>query len=325
MAYGNESHVRVARQGSAGGVVSAANSFINVPIISETMVTNIPPLVSDTIRARYEEGPVGQGILSPGGGMSFRLHPTTLGAFLFSVTGVCTTTGVGSSYQHSFIPVTSIYAADFALNPYTIEIYRGVDEAHFYHDACANRLSLDISGGQFCRGSVDWICRTHSTAAKGSPTFPTGTEFTWNQASVSLGGTAATIFDNVTFTLDNALGAYAALDGTKVNRRIQRNGVRTIAVAGTVDFPTNDEFDKFRVGSEQVLRLTLITDTVVGSVTGPIYESLDIIVPSFRYDSFPVNVGGPGRITVGFAGRGVFNTGSGHAIKFTLVNSHPSY
>jgi hypothetical protein len=305
--------------------VSATTSFINVPIVSETMVTNIPPLVSDTIRARYEEGPVSQGIISPGGGLSFRLHPTTLGAFLYAVTGVCTTTGVGCSYQHSFIPVTSAFTADFAINPYTIEIYRGVDEAHFYHDACANRMSMDISGGQFCRGSVDWICRTHSTAAKGTPTFPAGDEMTWNQASVSLGGAASTIFDNVTVTLDNALGAYAALDGTKVNRRIQRNGFRTLAVAGTVDFPNNDEFDKFRAGTEQRFELTLLTGVIVGSFAAPIYETLNIIVPSLRYDSFPINVGGPSRLTVGFAGRGVYNTGSGHAMKITLINSHPTY
>lgn len=321
-AFGIESALRIARQSSAGGVVSAPASFFSVPFISETLTVDIPPLVSDTIRARYEEGPVSQGLLTAGGDVNFRIHPITAGIFLRGWCGQASSTAVGSAFQHIFLPVQTGYATDVAVNPYTIEIYRGVDEAHWFHDACLNRLTLEIAPGQFGRGTATWLIRTHSAAAQSSGSFPGGDEFTWNQASVSLGGAASTIVEGVTFTFDNALEASPALDGTKVARRIQRNGFRTVRVSGTLDFPSNDEFDKFRAGTEQTLDVTLRSGVTVSS---GYLESLRIEVPTFRYDAYPLGVSGPNRITVAFTGRGVYNTGSAAICRLTLVNTQAAY
>ena len=323
MSFGNQAFVRVARQASAGAPASATTSFFSVPFISETMVTNIPPLVSDTIRARYEEGPVSQGIVSPAGDINFRLHPIVLGAFLYAVHGQESAAAVGSGFQHTFIPVTTTFYSDIHLNPYTIEVYKGADLSYFYQDAVADKMTLDITGGQFGRGSVSWICRTTSTASASTPAFPGGDEFTWNQASVSLGGSGVTIFDNISFTINNAMTAIPALDGTKSPRRIQRNGFRTMTINGTVDFPDNTEYNKFRAGSAQALRVTLTSPVVVNSAG--LCETLDIQVPTMWYDSFPVSVPGPNRITVAFVGRAKYNVGSALAWQITLVNTQAQY
>ena len=327
MSFGTDAYFRLARQTSGNVAVTTATSFHVVPIISHNLATAVPELISDTIRQRYEEGPSAAGIVSAAGDVSFRFHPSALGPFLYAALGPSVSTVVGSSFRHVFTPVqpTSRYGPDYALNPFTIGAGIGTDSEEFqFTDGQCNRLSLEFVAGQYMRGTANFMCRISSLAAAVTVTQPSGVEFTWNQASVSLRGAASVDYENVTITVDNNLTFLATLDGQTVNRRILRNGYRTIRISGTADMPDNNEYDQFRAGSEMALAIETVGATINATCTES-NERLRIRVPAFRYSSYPVGVSGPNRISVGFEGRAVFHVGSALAMDITLVNTRTAY
>ena len=65
------------------------------------------------------------------------------------------------------------------------------------------------------------------------------------------------------------------------------------------------------------------TGKQVGSVAGN-NEVLQIANPRFRYSTFPLNIGGPGRISIGFTGRAMIDQGSNYSQEVTLVNTRVS-
>ena len=141
-------------------------------------------------------------------------------------------------------------------------------------------------------------------------------EFTWNQCSISIAGAAVDEFQDITITVNNNLEATYTIDGTKYPNRIKRSGFRTIEVSGTILFISQAEADIF---TGQTQRRVVIS-TQQGS------HFMEVDIPSFRYESFPVNIGGPGQIAVGFSGKAKYNAGSGTAIKVTTkVTSLSSY
>lgn len=321
MAFGTESHLRLARQDSGGTAAATTTSFHSIPIVSESLVTAIPDLISDTIRARYEEGPSILGILGVQGDVVLRPNPDQMAVFLYAFTGVISSTQLNSCYNHVFVPRQTRFDENLFNVPWTIEKYAGVDEAHFYHDAQCARMTIEIAAAQYLRASANFMARTTSTAARTTPTFPSGVEWSWNQASISLASAAFVEWENVTLTMDNNPQFVAMLDGTKLYRRILRNGYRTFRITGTADLPNNDEYDRFRAGSEAALDITLKGL----SISSGNIETLRVQIPSFRYTNYPIGISGQNRITVGFEGRAVYNPGSGYAAIFTVTNTRIAY
>jgi hypothetical protein len=326
VSFGTEAHIRVARQDSANAPVSATTSFHSIPFVSETMAVGIPDVISDTIRARYDPGPSVQGLLQAGGEITCRVHPISIGLFLYAICGQCSTSVSVSGFSHVIQPVDTRFYDEIALVPWTIEKYAGADEAHFFHDCNAARFMLEITPGAYMRSSVGWIARTHSAATKSTPSFPSGLEYTWNQASISIAGAGNILWETMALTIDNALDGIPALDGTVVNRRILRNGFRNIRISGMMDFPNNNEFDKFRAGSEQPVIVTITGPTgALASCGSGNPDRLRIDIPAFRYATFPVAVTGPNRVTVAFDGRAVYHVASAASIRFTVTNTLAVY
>ena len=322
MAFGSEFALRIARQSSSTVVATAPGSFHNVPFVSEGLVTDVPELISDTIRARYEPGPSAPGIVSAMGDIVLHPSPDQIGLFAYAAMGIASSTQINSTYRHIFVPTQVRYTDRIAIQPFTILKYAGVDTSDFqYTDSCLNRLAIDIVAGQYLRATANWVCRISSLVAQSSGTFVEAQEYTWNQASISVGGAAMTDWQSVTLTIDNGLEMVPTLDGTTVNRLILRNNFRQINLSGTADLPDLDEWKTFRAGSRTPVIIT-IEGTSIGSGN---VETLKFDLPDFRYSAFPIGASGPTRVTVGFQGRAVYHPGSALAFMVTCINTRANY
>lgn len=322
MAFGTEFALRIARQSSSTVVATALGSFHNVPFVSEGIVTAVPELISDTIRARYEPGPAAAGLVSAQGDVVTRPSPDQVGLTMFAALGVISSTQINSTYRHIFVPTHVRYTDRIGLQPFTILKYPGVGTEDFqFTDCCLNRLSIEIVAGQYLRETSNWICRVSSLTAQSSGTFVEAQEYTWNQASVSIGGVAMTDWESLTITIDNGMEMVPTLDGTTVNRLIVRNAFRQLNITGTADLPDLDDWKTFRAGSYTPLDVTIQAATISsGNV-----ETLRFQIPQFRYNAFPIGASGPTRVTVGFEGRAVYHQGSGLAMMVTVINTRAHY
>ena len=85
--------------------------------------------------------------------------------------------------------------------------------------------------------------------------------------------------------------------------------------------PNLDEYDQFVAQNTRRLLIYLQGSEISSGYN----EYFQIDIPQFHYEAFPINIGGPGRISVGFSGIARYDTTSSYAIEMTLQNSMASY
>lgn len=319
---------------SATGAYSATVQHF-IPFLSETLSNNRNDIPSQAIQAQFDETRMYTGLQTVAGAITAEVHPITLGFLLRPVFDVntavnshpiCTShTGVRA---HVFrAGQTQFHAGSCSdLPTITAEVFRGpttqAGTSFVYYNMAGNALELSIQAGQLAGVTVDLVGREYGRKAQATATFPTPEAFTWSQASVSIGGAARPIFESVTLRISNNLDATPLLDGRLRPNLIKRNGFRVVEMNGTMSFQTDSDYDMFIAGSEYPVRITFAGKTI--STAPANVEGLDIQIPAFRYSSHPINIGGPGRIGVPFAGRGMWHPGSGTALEITIVNTRIS-
>lgn len=317
MALGREGHIGVSRQSSFGTAFTGSAYY--VPFVSETLTLAKGQIEPENILARYDPALTIEGLNTVEGDIAVEMNPIAIGTFLRAFTGADTTTLVDSVVRHKFLPVQTLFDdKGNALNPYTIEVYRGVGQSFFYNSAIANRLEIAVEPGEITRATVGWIGQTSSLAAKSTPTFPAGDPWTWDQASVSMAGVAFQEYEAVTMTFENQLEGVPVLDNTKIVNRVVRNGTRTCRVSGTADFATNSEYVEF---INQTTRRLVVTLRGAETIATSYRSVLEIDIPKLKYSTFPPTISGPNRITVGWEGTGEFDTTSSYSFQFTLTNT----
>jgi len=310
MAYGMGGHAGICFQQSFG--TSYVSSFEWFPIITESMNESIPPIINDGMTGLYEEGDSFEGAHEVAGDLAFNALPYLMNRVFKAWCGVDSFTAAESDYwTHIFKPVTSDFDDMAALPPMTIECYRDAGSGFLYSDCLANQITLEFAYGAFVKSTMSVIGAGFAKSAKQTPAYPTGSEFVWDQCSISLGGAAIDEMSTLSLTFMNNLEGKGTLDGSKFFNRIKRAGYRTIEVAGTILFTNQTEVDAFRAQTERRLVIT----TTQGS------QFMEIDIPSLRYTSFPVNIGGPGQIEVGFSGSAKYNSSSGTMIEITTITS----
>lgn len=326
MAYGNDGFLAVAKQSSWSVAVSDATSWHYIPFISESLNTDKALISQESILSRYDEPAPREGMERVEGDIVMELNPIDCGPFLQGVMGISSGTEVlsGYVYEHTFTAIQSRYCASCALQPYSVQIYRGVDEAFQLTDGQMNTMEISVDTEAIVKFTVGMICRTTSLMVAGTASYHDAEDnsWVWHQASFSMGGTAIDDYESVRYTLDNKLSGIVLLDGTKRVGRIQRNGFREVRISGTIDLPNLDEYDNFIAQTKSRL---LATFTGAGAISSGYYETFNIDIPSFRYEAFPVNVSNPNRLTAAFTGRAEYNSGSACTIKITLQNSMLAY
>ena len=318
MSYGMGGHLGISAQQS---FKTATSSFDYMPIVSESLTTEIEQLIEEGMKSRYEEGDSHEGRLTVAGDIVFEPHPILMGHMLRGVTGQASGTLTNSAYNWEFLPRQTDFSPDCALPPFTLEVYRDNGNAWQFTDSIVNALSIEIAGGVIIKATASMLCRVSSLTTKSTPAYPTGSPLDWDVCSVSIAGTANGDLESATINIDNAVEGFGFLDSTKLYGKFLRSGPRTFGLSGTMDFTDQTEYNAFRSQTEQRFLFTLTGATVAQSYTNDLVYDL----PKVRYTTFPVNMAGPGRISVGFEGNAKTDTASSYAFRATMVNTRASY
>ena len=298
-------------------------SFHYFPFISESLVENIPPLSDEGMRGYIDEIRTHEGFHEIAGDVVVPVHPVLIGKFLKAWTGVDSykATASGSHFNHVFWPSPGDFDALAAVPPMTIEVYRDAGSAHQYYDMLLNTLTLEIAHGAMIRATAGLVGGKFKKVVKTQPTYLTGSEWTWDQASIQVGSAAIDEASVMTITLNNNLAAKGTLDGTKLPNRILRDGFRRVEVSGTMLFVDDTEFDICTSRTAQAF----VIDVQGQQCASGYNTELKIDMPQVVYEAFPVNIGGPGLIEVPFTGHAQYKVTSLSAVLFTLVNTLSTY
>ncbi len=237
-----------------------------------------------------------------------------------------TETGATGAKQHVFTPMqaaTEEFHADCPLRPYTLEVYRdSTGQAFQYLGAVVNTLALSFSTtDKILKATCGIIAKDAGYVDKTGLLAETTAPFVWENAVVKIGGTSSGSINNdlesFSMTFDNTCIAKYALNNTAKPRKIIRDGVRTIPVSFVIDFVNKTEYDYFLAGTERYFQVKF---EGAECDTGGYDYTLQIDLPKVRYTAFPINIGGPGRLSCAVTGKAKYSSTGNHAIEMTLIN-----
>lgn len=319
MAYGMDGHIGMTFQTSYGTAYTSSVDYF--PFISESLTEGIEELADDSMRGRRDESLSREGRHTVEGDVVFDIDPLLIGKIIQGFTNHNSGTLVGSVYTHSFKPASTDWDGVSAVPPMTLEVYRGVDSSFQYADMCVNQFTIEIEDGAISKSTASFVGGKFAWLTGTSPSFVTGSSFSWDVASIQFAGSAVSNVSALTLTFMNNLEAKGTVNGTKIPSRIKRTAFRAIEISGTMFFDDDAEYTKFLARTEQ----TLTVDFVGASITASQNNAMTIDIPSMVYNTSPVNMGGAGELEVSFGAKGYYNAGSVTAVEFTLVNTKAMY
>ncbi|MDH4225123.1 MAG: phage tail tube protein [Deltaproteobacteria bacterium] len=319
MAYGQSGHMALHFQNSFG--LSNVTSARFIPLVSESVMETIGQLVENNHYGRLAESPVHEGLHEVSGEVRTEAHPIAAGAFFKAALGQSSSSPLGGAFLHTFVPVQADWDPAAAVPPFTLEIHRDVGSAFVYGDLLANTLTLEIAQGQLLAAGMTVLGGKFSQKASSLPVYPAGRPWTWDVVSAGYNGAGVSHLRSLTVKFDNRLAAYHTLSGGKHPARIKRNGSQTISVEGSLLFEDQNLFSEFINQTEKPLTVNFAGETTAGSYS----NLLTVEVPRLRFSEFKPSMNGAGELEVGFAGKGVFDSGLGYGLKITLTNTQAAY
>jgi hypothetical protein len=323
MSQGTDFKIGMAFQNS-GDTVASVTSLQWFEFTSESFGRNIPPLVSQGIRNVFDENDEIQGPNTVDGDFSIEARPIELGWILKAMCGVSSVTEVGSALEHTFQLEQSDWSGTFAKQPVTIHKGLGVGSAEQCYDLNCNILELSCVAGEHLIARSEFVGGQLSQIAEATPTFESGRRFAWDQSSISIADSAGVgqKMTELTITIDEKLEAMHTLRASQQPSRIHRTDFRSIEVSGTMKFDDQSEMQEYFNFSERPLVATFagVTEIASGYV-----NKLEISIPNYKVREFKPEASGAGKVEVSFTGSAKYNTGSGSAVQFTLVNTQLTY
>ncbi|MFH2075958.1 MAG: phage tail tube protein [Pseudomonadota bacterium] len=320
MAYGRGGHLGIGFQTSM--YASSVLSMDWFPFVSESLTETIEELLSESITTRYEEPDDYEGMHSIAGDIVFEVHPRLVGKLAKAWAGQESVSYQASCYVHTMVPKTSDWEAGVAaLQPLTIEIYRDTGSAYLYYDCMINALNFELAQGAFYKVTAGIIGAEFAWAAKSTPSYPAGSFFTWNTASLSLAGAAITNANALSLNFNNGLAGRAFIDGTKYNRRILRENWRTCEISGTMLLEGDLQNRAYKARTKQRLVVTATDPTTIMLA----HNQFEIDIPKMVYTAFPANLAGPGLVEVSFTGKAKYDSTSAYGMQFIAVNTQAAY
>lgn len=312
MASGIYSFAGLAKETTWGTPV-ASTAYLN--FISESFTHEIEQLMEMEMRNIPDEPPQYEGANTVGGDITFAVRPATIGHILRSALGAPVTTG-GPVYTHTFTPATTHFSSACSLPPYTFEIHRDLASAFQYAGCVVNELTIELSVGQkIMRATAAILGKSVTLITKTSSTVEASDPFLWKNASVTIGGVAKTP-ESFRVHIANNLEAFLLLNQTKEVGGILWNGHRVFDADVTFNVTDLTEYNLFKNQTES---------TCVIDINPDANTQLKFETNKLRYVAFPLNVGGPGRLTVAVAGKAKWDAALGAAMKVTLKNNVASY
>lgn len=316
-AQGFLGYIGIAKEQTFGTPVGATDYF---EIMSENLSETIDRFPTRNAFGGFYDPDDFAGARRVAGDLVMFGHPVSIGHLLKAAMNTISGSAITSGFLHlsRFISTKSEFAQGVASQPYTLEVHRDVTSSHQYAGAVCNQLALALAPNQDLRVTASWIARAGLLIAKTSPTFPGSPTdpFTWDSASLSIGGSATARFESFNMTVNNNLDGILALNASTNIIRVRRRGPQEARISGTLDFQDVAEYLDFKNQTERQLRLNL---TCANSF------SMLIDVPRFVYSTFPTGVPGRDRLTVGISGIARYQVSSGLAVDIGLTTTKSNY
>lgn len=322
MTYGFAGHIGLAIESTFGTAVAPTDYF---EAMSEDVSTTLDRFETRNIINGYYAPDDAAGVFHNAGSIGFAAFPDALGYFLRGVCGAGSsgTTGAtsGTLFTTNFFPRQSDASSTNPMPPYTFEIFRDVTSVHQYAGGQVAGLSMSISpnGPLMVQANVMAQSVTHVTN-DGSVTYPTTptAPFTFDTASLSIGGVAEALVETFTINIDNQLEGIPALNNSTNIARFRRTGPPIVRVSGTVDFLNINKYLDFLNQTENVFTLNFTKTSSFALVFS---------MPRVVYTAFPLGTSGRGRNTVGFEGIARYSSGSGHSFVgcMTCLTSYAAF
>ena len=322
MAIGARGHLGIKKETTWGQKVAGDNDFF-LPFVSESLTANIEELLSAAQRGILDEPKSYQGEKAFAGDVVVEVHPTSIGHLLRSALGApAAATPVGTAAtakQHIFTPMQTSaqeFHADCPLFPYTLEVYRDQGQAFQFLGAVVNNLALNFSvTDKILKATCGIIAKDLSSVDATGLSLEATNPFVWENAVIKIGESQNNNLESFGLGWENHCVAKYFLNNSPLAGKIIRDGFRTIPVKFTIDFTDRVEYDYFIAGTERAFQIKF---TGASCETG-YYYTLQIDLPLVRYLTFPINIGGPGRITCAVTGKAKYHA-DGYPMKVTLIN-----
>jgi hypothetical protein len=316
-AQGHLGFLGLGKEGSWGTAVAATDY---VELMSEGISTTRDRFPTRNIYAGFYEADDYAGMFRSAGSTVQDGNPVSIGHLLKAVFNNSSVSVIasGALWALNFTGTHSEFADGVPRQPYTLEVNRDVTSSFQYSGAIANKLTMALAPNQGLRTTVEWIAKSRSLIAKTTPTFVSSPvdPFTFDTASISLGGSATARIEALTVAIDNRLEGIPALNNSNTIARVRAIGPQMIRISGTLDFVDVTEEEDFVSQTERALVLNL---------TRADSFSMRIDAPRFVYSAFPVGMSGPGRQTISFDGIARYLQSSLAAIGVQLTTTKSNF
>jgi len=325
MPYGQDAKIGIAFQTSHGVAATDIGSFYPMPFLSESVTPDVPELLSQNMQGRFDEGESYAGARNVGGTISNESQPISLGVILKAICG--TPGSVVSSnaiFTHTFNPAIADFDSNVINIPMTMhKNLADAGQVPGYQDLVATRMELSCANGEFLTAAINLtggVVGAKTTSQDiGSVV---GKKWTWDVTSVELAGAANVEFSALTVIQDEQATPRWTLQTSRDPARVKRDAFRQVRINGTIRFMNQTEYDNFLALTLQNLKITFTGNVEVES---GYFNQLTIEAPSFKYLSHPLEFSDPSELQVAFEGKADYNVGSGHSIKYTVINTQANF
>lgn len=320
MSYGQKSNIGICFQDSYG--TAKTNSMHWLPHSDDSVSLKKEQVKAAGMRGIFEEGDSYEGKNTVDGDTGTEVQAIPLGAMLKAIFGQATLVTSGALYKHTYKPATADFDELSSGIPVTLHQYLDTGSAELFYDLNGKTLELSMANGELMMAKLGWVGGSFSQVANLTALYPTGKHFTFDVASLSIGGSAKAEIQDLTLTVDEGREPVHTFNNSLYPSRIKRTAQRGITVSGTIKFDNQTEYQQFLSQSERQLVLHYEGNVEVQSGFN---ESITMTIPGLRYTEFGPNAGGAGEIEVGFNADAKYHAGSGTALQITVVNTHPAY
>lgn len=323
MSHGTDFKIGIAWQNSGDAVADVA-SLQWMEFTTETMGKNIPPLVAQGMRNVFDENDEIGGPATVDGELEIECRPLDIGWMLKAMCGASSVTAVGSAFQHTFELEQSNWDNIFPKQPITVHKGMAVGSAQQLYDLNASALEIMCSAGEYLKAKLEFKGGQLSQIAEETPTFTTGRRFAWDQSSVTIAGSASPGQKMTEFSIkiDDKLEAQHTLRASQDPNRVVRTDFRSIELGGTMKFDDQSELQEYFGATERALVATWKGSTEVASGYTDMFS---ITIPRYKLREYKPEGSSPGKVEVSFTAAAKYDSSSGGAVLFTLVNTRATY
>lgn len=324
MPYGHDAVIGIAFQNSFG-TAAVVGSLHHIPVLNEDYGLQQEDLISMNLNGRFDEGDSYSGKRQYGGQVEAEGQPKMLGALLKAAINDPTTVSSGTGLKtHTFLPRTGDWDTYSPNRPFTYYKYLADgNSAQMFYDLCGTRMEFQLSEGGFLVARMAGVGGKTSTVASQALTADGGRRWPWNQGSLSMNNVGYGTVSDFSLVHDEGIEPRWFIDGQLHSGRARREASRTVRVSGTLLFESQNELNQLKNETAVPLVLTL-RDTTTEIQSG-YYNTLEISIPTFRWVQIPIPIRGPSALEVQFEGRALYNVGSGHSVRYTLINTWAAY